>query len=396
MHTKIIIISLLFFLSLSYAQVTREDISSPYKLYSSHGTGTNCVKEVDHGALFDKNGNIFVIGVKVEGLHCSSHPYIIDTELSEVSQNPVGLSLADAVKNQPNVVVIDKEKRYCQGKYFPWDTVTIFLNSTEEVQLTSRVNVPPGLWAMVANPEKEGFCLYKGIPETQTTRAMVDSTLVEVPMETPTVMETSTSEVDYETIEESPVVEATPISEDEVDVCFPSNAKVRLSNGQEKIMVDLNIGDEVFVRNCQTSKVFMFTHRLTHVPYKFIRVHTDLKNPLVLTASHHIYANGIAKPARELQVGDSLNSIDHGVVYVRKIDFVIEYGLHNPQTFQGDIVVDGIVTTTFTSSMNQNIAQALLSPLRMAFLRMGWFAKALEDGRLAAKTSKLWNFCRAT
>lgn len=49
------------------------------------------------------------------------------------------------------------------------------------------------------------------------------------------------------------------------------------------------------------------------------------------------------------------------------IERVTEIGLHNPQTLDGNIVVNGIVATTYTEAILPPIAEALLAPVRASY-----------------------------
>jgi hypothetical protein len=42
-------------------------------------------------------------------------------------------------------------------------------------------------------------------------------------------------------------------------------------------------------------------------------------------------------------------------------------GLYNPQTIHGDIVVDGIVASTYTTAVDPQVAHGLLAPLRVLY-----------------------------
>ena len=52
-------------------------------------------------------------------------------------------------------------------------------------------------------------------------------------------------------------------------------------------------------------------------------------------------------------------------MHVTSITSVWANGLYNPHTMNGDIVVDGILTSTYTSAINPTLAHAALWPVRM-------------------------------
>lgn len=166
----------------------------------------------------------------------------------------------------------------------------------------------------------------------------------------------------------------TPETEENENACFPSSANVMLKNGKMVTMEDLIMGDEVVVRfeneNIVTSPVFMFTHFDSKVRYSFITLRTNSNKTISLSGGHFLYLNNKLEVARKVVVGDQVETID-GVETVISVSASTERGLYNPQTVDGDIVVDGFVTSTFTESIHATTATALLSPLRSIFKVFG-------------------------
>ena len=59
-------------------------------------------------------------------------------------------------------------------------------------------------------------------------------------------------------------------------------------------------------------------------------------------------------------------------------------GLYNPHTLHGDVVVDGVLTSTYTGVVHPALAHALLAPLRQLYsaglsfgTNVAWGAKQL-------------------
>lgn len=156
---------------------------------------------------------------------------------------------------------------------------------------------------------------------------------------------------------------AEPSAEDD-NVCFPASATVSLRGGMTKRMEDIVIGDEVLVSADTYSTVFMFTHRSAGVAYTFVRLSCDGGVKLSLTAGHFLYVNGALSMAGDVQVGDTVTLGEGGTRVVRQKAYVREKGLYNPQTLHGDIVVDGVVASTYTKSIMPDMAHGLLTPLR--------------------------------
>ncbi|KAI0561465.1 hypothetical protein FGB62_81g025 [Gracilaria domingensis] len=129
---------------------------------------------------------------------------------------------------------------------------------------------------------------------------------------------------------------------DDDDVCFPASATVQLADGWTKRMDELEIGDSVLVGHKQYSDVFMFTHRSAHVPYRFVQVTTSGGKTMKLTRGHFIYLDGHLRMAGSARRGDRVwveSGTEEVVVDVRMVK---GKGLYNPQTIDGDIVVDGV------------------------------------------------------
>lgn len=155
--------------------------------------------------------------------------------------------------------------------------------------------------------------------------------------------------------------------------CFPASATVRLSSGAMVRMDTLQTGDSVLVGDNRYSPVFVWTHRVAHVDYEFVRIHTGLPTPLLVTGSHLLYAGcGNARAlvaARKVAVGDCLISGERSSpLLVLHVDRIRCSGLFNPHTATGDIVVDGVLASTFTLAVPPFTGHALLTPVRAAYL----------------------------
>ncbi len=114
----------------------------------------------------------------------------------------------------------------------------------------------------------------------------------------------------------------------------------------------------------------MFTHKLADVKYSFVQIDTSAGNKLTLTAGHYLYLNGKLAAASTARVGDvvTVNDAPAAVVSVKS---VAGTGLYNPQTVHGDIVVDGVLASTYTTAVHPGLGHALLSPLRAVYERLG-------------------------
>lgn len=161
-----------------------------------------------------------------------------------------------------------------------------------------------------------------------------------------------------------------PSPEDEEPVCFPSDSRIRLRDGRNIRMDELEAGSHVHIGDGKTSKVFLFTHRQSNVKANFVRIHTASGHRVSLTPGHYLYANGRLTAAVAVREGDQLDSED-GVTTVVRTERISLIGLYAPHTIHGDIMVDGVRVSGYSTALHPVVAQALLAPLRYLATR-GW------------------------
>lgn len=178
--------------------------------------------------------------------------------------------------------------------------------------------------------------------------------------------------------------DATPFSSEEDDddgsACFPSSATVELVDGSTVAMSELSIGDVVKVGPNEFSRVFMFTHKMSDTVNKFVKLTTSSGKQLTLTGGHYIYADGSLTAASNVVVGAELRLGNGGVDKVVSIQAGKDSGLYNPQTTHGDIVVNGVVSSTYTTAVEPSFAHAILAPFRSLYALTGFQLTALESG----------------
>jgi Hint module len=162
--------------------------------------------------------------------------------------------------------------------------------------------------------------------------------------------------------------------------CFPASATVELSTGETKRMDELDVGDRVRVGASEFSLVFMFTHKLNEVVNTFIQLHTASGHSVSATPGHYLYINGDLVPAGSIKVGDVMTTADGEPTRVIQVSQVLGSGLFNPQTVHGDIVVDGIMSSTYTTAVAPSIAHKVLAPFRAAYAALGYSTSLFEDG----------------
>lgn len=153
-----------------------------------------------------------------------------------------------------------------------------------------------------------------------------------------------------------------------VDTCFPADAEVTTADDDVKQMGQLAVGDKVHVGSNQFDDVFLFTTKIEAATSKFVSLATAAtEKPLRLTESHYLYVNGELAQAGTVKVGDMLTLANGNKAAVTEVSAAWAPGLYNPHTLNGDIVVDGILTSTYTGAVNPTLAHALLLPLRQMY-----------------------------
>lgn len=156
--------------------------------------------------------------------------------------------------------------------------------------------------------------------------------------------------------------------------CFPASASAKMADGTTKLFSALQVGDSILTGKSQFSEVHMFSHHYPEAVNPFVQLTTAAGHELRLTAGHFLYVNGSLVKAGSVRVGDALEDAAGAPVVVVKTATVKDTGLYNPHTMDGDVVVNGIRTSTYTDAIHPTMAHALLAPIR-ALYSMG---KALE------------------
>lgn len=170
--------------------------------------------------------------------------------------------------------------------------------------------------------------------------------------------------------------------------CFPATATVLLADNSTKQMGQLQPGDKVHVGKGQFSEVYFFSTQLESATAKFVSLSTGASDtPLLMTAGHYLYVNGALKTAKTVQVGDMLTLANGNEAKVTAVKEAYAPGLYNPHTLNGDIVVDGILTSTYTDAVDPTLAHALLLPLRQMYALGSSFGKGFSA---AAKGVPTW------
>lgn len=156
---------------------------------------------------------------------------------------------------------------------------------------------------------------------------------------------------------------------DDEAVCFPAHASVQLANGRHKRMDELFGGDRIRVLRDMHSDVYLFTHRVHKRTARFVKVETDCGRSVTLTRSHYMYANGRLVSAGDVRVGEWLETVD-GNCKVARVSKVVAQGLFAPHTMHGDLLVDGVRVSSYSTAVEPRLAHSALGFVR-GLVRMG-------------------------
>jgi len=73
-------------------------------------------------------------------------------------------------------------------------------------------------------------------------------------------------------------------------------------------------------------------------------------------------------------------NVEAGSTIVVGVSAVSAKGLYNPQTVQGDVIVNGIVSSTYTTTVEPKAAHAFLAPMRALFRVAGMSTSVFDNG----------------
>lgn len=173
--------------------------------------------------------------------------------------------------------------------------------------------------------------------------------------------------------------EAPSVDADEGPACFPGDTTVRLSDGNHVRMDALKVGDWVLGANGTYVRIFGFSHRDPWAVRQFVRLETARGHTLTATRGHYIWVDDRLVAAGSIRIGDHVlsNGSPDMIVGIRSH---LSKGLYNPHTLSGNIVVDGILASTYTTAVAHPVAHALLAPLRAAFRVASYSSGCLYGG----------------
>lgn len=263
------------------------------------------------------------------------------------------------------LVGFDDRPRTCGGKSYDKNTFWFFIKESGDQDI--RIRTKERVVSETIPRGKKGLFI-----TTTDGRLCILTADTDLPTSTPE----ETADSSTESTSESPGAEsesASPSDDDDDDgsACFPSDSTVELASGRKIPMHELTVGDSVRTGPSSFSDVIMFTHRHATVRSSFIKLTTVDGAVITLSPTHYIHVghHGRLVPAANVRLGDELLlASTRRVSPVVQKEVVRAQGLYNPQTVDGDIVVDNVISSTYTTAVHPALAHhALLAPIRWVY-----------------------------
>ncbi|OSX73319.1 hypothetical protein BU14_0357s0012 [Porphyra umbilicalis] len=174
--------------------------------------------------------------------------------------------------------------------------------------------------------------------------------------------------------------------------CFPAAARVALAGGAEARVDGLAVGAALRVGGAAggaavSSPLIAWTHhdaaavtRFAVIAYELpagdggranetVASQSPARTVRTLRASlgHYLYtATGDLVPAGAVAVGDTLAAADGSPARVTSVTTALGVGLYNPHPAAGELIVDGLRVSAYTTAVPPALAHAALAPVRAA------------------------------
>jgi len=172
--------------------------------------------------------------------------------------------------------------------------------------------------------------------------------------------------------------------------CFPGDALVQTAAREWVRMSDLRVGTEIISRNAageeEVSTVYTFLDRIPEAKARFIHISHD-KGSLSISPMHLLYRYAAnerleAVYAKTVRVGDFIN-VDGAKSEVDGVSTRDAEGWYAPVTMNGNLVVDGVMTSAYSVISDHTFAHWSMAPLR-------WFADYLPNNERGVHWYAQW------
>mmetsp|Transcript_10008 Transcript_10008/g.20280 ORF Transcript_10008/g.20280 Transcript_10008/m.20280 type:complete len:274 (+) Transcript_10008:51-872(+) len=150
--------------------------------------------------------------------------------------------------------------------------------------------------------------------------------------------------------------------------CFPGNSTVELLSGKRVQLFDLKLGDYVRVGIETFEPIYFFGHRHPSIESEFLKINLG-EEMLSVSSNHLVFDHSrLRRPAEALRPGDMVIHGPTGTLRtVQQISRSKQVGLYAPHTASGELIVDDILVSCFTTAISPTAAHALLAPIRLSF-----------------------------
>lgn len=208
---------------------------------------------------------------------------------------------------------------------------------------------------------------------------------------------TDDTDDEEETNDENPEESASegPTPEAPVAECFPADASIELVDGSKKQMAQVQTGDVVKVAPETYSPVYFFSHADEAVPSSVIQLEAA-NVTFVSSPGHYLRTISGVRAASQLSVGDEIvlaRGPKAETAVIQRVVRRVGRGRFNPHTLHGDIVVNDVVASTFTTAVHPVVARGLLSPVRAVYRVFGAHRHLIAFNRIVLRTlcTAYWN-----
>lgn len=372
------------------------------------GVGKTPVANIEFNGEACEGGTMFSVSESIARDDASLGLAGLDAFAENLKSNPTALTAVSQPGTTEVLVGNDVEgARTCGGATWGLDTFYLFIKEGEEQEI--KINTPTGTQGGTIPVGSKGLfiisndgrlCLLTAaatkIPGEDTSAAAGGTGVATgspVPADSETGTDADPTPEATDDVADATAAGATPGAVDDEDgkagassdddddgsACFPAEATVVVKGGRVVRMSEVQIGDEVMVGPGQFSKVFMFTHKVADASFAFVTLETASGHKVSMTKGHYLYVDGALVAASQVKVGSTVTLGSGEADAVVRVGKTVASGLYNPQTVQGNVVVDGVLSSTYTTAVEPAFAHAVLAPLRF-FNALGLHFTALESG----------------
>lgn len=366
----------------------------PMTITHTSWTRVDGVAKVPHNTIIVDGNRCDSLDISAGGKTLSFYNSVnYDDELNPIgntAQLPKGL-LEMLTSSGPNIAALaanqnygedfligyEEKNRVCGGQTVLPDRTTVFISRPFNGALfvnnfDTRLNIG-SRWMIVIPRYLAGACLYEQVVpgHGMDSEPMPSGEVLEGNPEATTDPDVAPVTVPGSEMTEASAEPEPSVEEEGESACFPARATVELEDGSVVAMSELSVGDQVHVGKGVFSQVFAFSHANAAVTTKFVTIDTEAGRALTVTSGHYVYANERTVAAGMVKVGDRMVLAEGDDTVVTAISQGVDSGLYNPQTLQGDIAVDGLLASTYTTAVEPTVAEAILAPVRALFRATG-------------------------